>query len=135
MPIIRVKSDVGKDFFIDETGSIMPKGRYTTDLIVATGHISEKYAKKYLTQIGNVIVHDPFWQNQVEQLYVMPDGCLELIPRVGDHVVGLGAPDNIEVKLDRLRKFYKYGLGQVGWNKYSYISVEFSNQIICKRKK
>ena len=134
MPIIRVKNDAGKDFFIDETGSIMPKGRYTTDLIVATGHISESYARKYLTEIGNVIVHDPFWQNQVEQLYVLPDGSLELVPRVGDHIVGLGAPENIEGKLDRLRKFYQYGLNQVGWNKYSYISVEFNNQIICKRK-
>ena len=37
--------------------------------------------------------------------------------------------------LDRLRKFYIYGLNQVGWNKYNYISVEFNNQIICKKNK
>ena len=32
------------------------------------------------------------------------------------------------------RKFYQYGLSQAGWNKYSRISVEFDNQIICKRR-
>ena len=36
--------------------------------------------------------------------------------------------------MTRLEKFYKYGLSQVGWNKYSYVNIEFDNQIICKRK-
>ena len=34
-----------------------------------------------------------------------------------------------------IRKFYLYGLNKAGWNKYNYISVEFSNQIICKKNK
>ena len=38
-------------------------------------------------------------------------------------------------KMDELEKFYKYGLSQAGWNKYSYINVEFDNQIICKKKR
>ena len=41
---------------------------------------------------------------------------------------------NIDKKLERMRKFYIYGLNVAGWNKYSYINVEFDNQIICKRK-
>lgn len=36
--------------------------------------------------------------------------------------------------MDRLKKFYIYGLSQAGWNKYSYIDVEFDNQIICKKR-
>ena len=43
--------------------------------------------------------------------------------------------DYVNKKLTRLEKFYKYGLSQVGWNKYSYIDLEFDNQIICKKKK
>ena len=43
--------------------------------------------------------------------------------------------DYIEKKLTRLEKFYKYGLSQAGWNKYSYINLEFDNQIICKKRK
>ena len=41
---------------------------------------------------------------------------------------------NFEQKLDRLMKFYIDGLGVVGWNKYSSISVAFSNQVVCKKK-
>ena len=40
----------------------------------------------------------------------------------------------VEKKLARIEKFYRYGLSQAGWNKYSYINVEFDNQIICKKK-
>ena len=36
-------------------------------------------------------------------------------------------------KMDRLEKFYKYGLSKAGWNKYSYIDLEFDNQIICTK--
>ena len=37
-------------------------------------------------------------------------------------------------KLSRLEKFYRYGLSQAGWNKYSYIDLEFDNQIICRKR-
>ena len=80
---------------------------------------------------------------------MLPDKGVEIVPRVGQHVVMLGylpqVANNkeryeriasfVETKLNRLEKFYKYGLSQVGWNKYSYINLEFDNQIICKKKK
>ena len=103
--------------------------------MIATGHINRRDAQKVLTKVGNTILADKFWQNQVVQLNVLSDGTLEIVPRVGDHIVFLGAPVDIEGKLKRLEKFYKYGLSQAGWNKYSYINVAFENQIICKKKK
>ena len=101
----------------------------------ATGHISRDYARRVLTKVGNTIVADKFWRSQVVQLNVLPDGTVEMVPRVGDNIVYLGRPDGLRRKLDRLRKFYKYGLSRVGWDRYSYISVEFDNQIICKKRK
>lgn len=79
---------------------------------------------------------------------MLPDRGIELVPRVGDHILFLGylptsRNKNVSYreiiaftdrKLSRLEKFYRYGLSQAGWNKYSYISVEFDNQIICKRR-
>ena len=41
--------------------------------------------------------------------------------------------DHFEDKLDRLKTFYGKALNEVGWNKYSRISLEFSNQIICTK--
>lgn len=134
LPIIRIKSINGDDYYVDDQGGIMPNTKYTSDIIIATGYIPKWYAKKILKRIANHINHDDFWKNQIVQINVLPDLSMEIIPRVGQHIVYLGRPTDIQNKLIRLEKFYKYGLNQVGWNKYSYISVEFNNQIICKKE-
>lgn len=133
MPLIRVKADNGDDYYVDSRGGVMPNTKYVTDLIIATGHIDRRYARKVLTPMGNYIVKDKFWQNLIVQLNVLDDGSMEMIPRVGEHIVYLGRPHRMDRKLKRLEKFYKYGLSRVGWNKYSYINLEFDNQIICKK--
>ena len=134
MPIMHVMADNGDNYYVDIHGSILPETRFASDLLVTTGHITKKYAQKTLTPVVNEIVRDKFWQSQIVQIHVLDDGSLEVVPRVGDHIVYLGAPIDIPRKLERLRKFYLYGLNQAGWNKYAYISVEFDNQIICKKQ-
>lgn len=134
MPILRILADNGDSYYIDNSGKVMNGTRLTTDVVVATGHITKKYATKVLAPIGNHIVSDKFWHNQIVQINVLPDNSIELVPRVGEHIIYLGKPENIAEKLARMEKFYKYGLNKVGWNKYSRISVEFCNQIICKKK-
>lgn len=150
MPILRVKSAGGADYYIDDKGSPLPNSRYTSDMIVATGAITKWYAQAALTPLIKVISGNEFWQNQVEQINITPDRGVELVPRVGDHILFLGylpldekvvakreaaITDFVTRKLERIEKFYRYGLAKVGWNKYSYINVEFDNQIICKKKK
>jgi cell division protein FtsQ len=134
LPVIRVKADNGDDYYVDEHGNIMPNTHFASNLVIATGAIHQKYAQKVLKDIGCYLLNTPLWGNQVEQLNVLADGSIEMVPRVGDHIVYLGSPSNLERKLARLEKFYKYGLSKAGWNKYSYINVEFDNQIICKKR-
>lgn len=135
IPVARVMADNGENYYVDTHGSLMPETRYVTDQMIATGAITRKYAKTTLAPLANQILKDKFWKNQVVQINVLADGSVEIVPRVGDHVIYLGAPIKIDKKLDRLRKFYLYGLNKTGWNKYNYINVEFDNQIICKRNK
>ena len=86
------------------------------------------------------------WRNQIEQINVLQDRGIELVPRVGNHIIYLGnLPESnvteerennivefVNKKMTRLEDFYKYGLSQAGWNKYSYINLEFDNQIMQK---
>lgn len=135
IPVVRIKADNGDDYYVDNHGAIMPNTQYASDIVVATGAIQRKYAQRVLSSLGNLLLREDLWRSQVEQVHVLPDGSIEMVPRVGDHIVYLGQPVNLERKLSRLEKFYKYGLSQAGWNKYSYISLEFDNQIICKKGK
>lgn len=146
-PTLRIKAVNGDDYYMDDHNSIMPNSRYTSDIIIATGYINRWFAKNYVTYVADAITNSDLWRNQIEQINVLPDRGIELVPRVGDHIIYIGqlpetkyrddreklVTDYVNKKLDRLEKFYKYGLSQAGWNKYSYINVEFDNQIICKK--
>ena len=147
MPTVRIKAINGDDYYLDDNNQVMPNSHYTSDLIVATGYISRKYAKQYISHFVNTLMGNDFWRNQTEQVNVLHDKSIELVPRVGSHIVHLGPlpessdpsmrkkmiEDFTTKKMTRLEKFYKYGLSQVGWNKYNYINLEFDNQIICKK--
>ena len=133
--VMRIMANNGESYYIDNLGAIIPSKNNSTDLVVATGDIKQKYAQTALKQFGLLLLDDPFWHSQIEQINVLPDGSVEMIPRVGDHIVYLGQPTHLKEKLTRLEKFYRYGLSKAGWNKYSYINIEFNNQIICKRRK
>lgn len=135
LPVMRVKAANGDDYYVDSEGNIMPTTRFVSNLVVATGDIKPKYAQRVLTGIGRYLIDNPLWGNQIEQINVLTDGSVEMVPRVGNHIIYLGYPNHLQQKLSRLEKFYKYGLSKAGWNKYSYINMEFSNQIICKKAK
>lgn len=148
MPIVRIKAANGNDYYLDDNDCIMPNSHYTSDLIIATGNINKWFATNYISPLSKELMANQLWRNQIEQINVLPDLSIELIPRVGNHIVYLGQMpyykdkekckaaviDFVDKKMDRLEKFYKYGLSQAGWNRYSYINLEFDNQIICKRK-
>lgn len=147
MPVIRIKADNGDDYYVDDNDCIMPRSNYTSDLIIASGNISRKYATNYISPLGKAIMQNDMWKNLIEQIHILPDGGVELVPRIGNHIVYIGKLPSgtnrqqhekdicefIGRKMTRLEKFYKYGLSQVGWNKYSYVNIEFDNQIICTR--
>ena len=137
------------DYYIDDKDCIMPNSHYTSDLIIATGNISQKYAIAYLSTVAKTLMANHLWSNQIEQINVLPNRGIELVPRVGNHIIHIGQLPGgknkeertantvkfVTKQMDRLEKFYKYGLSQAGWDKYSYINLEFENQIICKRRK
>lgn len=147
MPIARIKAVNNDDYYIDDKDCIMPNSHYTSDLIIATGNINRWFATNYIAQLSKSLMSSDLWRNQIEQINVLPDHSIELVPRVGNHIVNIGRlpevknkmernkaiDDYVKKQLNRLEKFYKYGLSQAGWNKYSYINLEFSNQIICEK--
>ena len=149
LPIVRVKSDNGDDYYIDERGGVMPNSKYMSDLIIASGNITRQWAVANIVPIAKALMQSDLWRNQIEQIYIRPDMSIELVPRVGDHCIYLGSLPSlkskgaereqaiiafINAKMDRMETFYKYGLTSAGWNKYSEISLEYDNQVICKKR-
>ena len=135
IPVLRIMANNGDQYYLDSKGNSIPLSGYAAHLPVVTGQVTHKNAEPLLQELSLCIQQDSFWNSQIEQIHVTPAGELEMIPRVGDHVVFLGKPKDIEGKLNRLKTFYQKALNKVGWNKYTRISLEFNNQIICTKKK
>lgn len=56
-------------------------------VVVATGFIDRKFAQNELFELGTFLHNDNFWNAQIEQIYITPKQEVELVPRVGDHVL------------------------------------------------
>jgi cell division protein FtsQ len=150
-PVMRVMPDEGGDFFIDEEGFVFRKRNlYTPRLHIIGGNINITGAMldslsvldtniknsilKEVYQFVKYINDDSFWSAQIDQIYIDNADEADLIPRVGNHRIHLGTFENFKGKLRNLEAFYDRVLPEVGWNKYSFINLEFRDQIVCKRR-
>ncbi len=134
IPLIRVISNNGENYYIDNNGKIMTLPGKAVHVVVATGKIDRKFAQQELYTLAKFLQANDFWNAQIEQINITPKHEIELVPRVGDHILFLGKPGNYDEKFTKLQTFYKKALNQVGWNKYKRISIEFNNQIIGTKK-
>lgn len=149
-PILRVFDASGESYYLDEDGDYMPlMDTYTARVPVASGNITEKmpgnnvkkilqndslaeaYILDDLFMIASAARRDTFIWAQLEQLNVLPDKEIELIPAIGPGRVLLGDASGISDKFKRLSLFYKEGLPKAGWSTYSSVNLKFNNQIIC----
>jgi cell division protein FtsQ len=83
----------------------------------------------------NYIKKDDFWSAQIDQVYIDGRNRVSLVPRAGSHVINLGTFENYEGKLRNLSAFYEKVLSEVGWDRYSSISLEYRDQVVCRRRK
>ncbi len=150
-PIIRVFSEAGDSYYIDENGWMMPlSNSYTARVVVANGGIKTNFAEGYqlnvldqsqedkslknLFKLASFIRKNKFWKAQIAQIYVRENGDLELVPRVGNHEILFGKAQRIEEKFETLMTFYKKGLSKTGWNGYKTINLKYKNQVVCTKK-
>src|SRR3989339_693197 len=144
---MRVMPDEGGDFFVDDEGVVVRKRNlYSPRLHIVGGNINITSAMlngvsvldttirytvlRDIYHLVDYIRNDRFWSAQIDQIYVDRDDEIDLIPRVGSYVIHLGTTENYEGKLRNLETFYEKVLPDIGWNKYSMISLEFKDQIV-----
>ena len=150
-PIMRLMPDEGGDYFIDDEGVVIRRrNSYNPRLHIVVGNINVSQAMLNGTSVLDTVIKNPilrdiyylvnyikkndFWSAQIDQIYVDRGNGIELIPRVGNHVIRLGSVEDLEDKFINLEAFYKNVIPEVGWNKYSVINLEFKNQIVCKKR-
>lgn len=152
-PIMRVITKNNTHYYIDDECKLMPvSNNYSANVPVVSGEITNDFftpgykPHTFNDSItGDVDLHGLFrfvnyinahelWQAQIEQIYINNNMEIELVPRVGNHIIILGNLENFKYKLGKLEAMYKKGLAQTDWNIYSTINLKYSNQVICKKR-
>lgn len=133
-PILQVFDKYEKEFYIDNKGFIIEGVYNAIYLPVASGAIDRSMADKELLKIALYLQEEKFWQEQIEQIYFTPKKEIILVPRIGNHTIEVGSIENFGKKLDKLMKFYKNGLNEIGWNKYKKLNIEFDKKVIGTTK-
>ncbi len=138
VPVIYVSPDGRDGYFVDAQGNVIPNKNNATDLVVASGDIDTRYASTKLAEFGQFLQTNEFWNSQIEQVYVQKnrkgERVVELVPRVGNHIVFLGKMDDYQKKLHKLEIFYNKAVKTVGWEKYARVNLEYDGQIICTKR-
>lgn len=129
-PIVRVFSG-SHSFYLDAEGVQIPvSGRFSARVLVVNGRIPSDRTE--LIQVVRFITEDPFWNAQMEQIYIRRNGDYILVPRVGEHLILLGTAERLEEKMNHLMLLYKQ-LDPKKWNSYKTINLKFKNQVICSK--
>lgn len=104
-----------------------------------------------LINFVNYVENDALWRSEIVQINVVSadnggirsgrtieagvlrQPRIELVPRVGEHIVRMGTLDNYRDKLDRLATFYNEALSREGWQEVGTVDLSFDNQIVTTK--
>jgi len=152
-PMFRVLNSDGTGFYVDTMGqsfSLLDRAVAYVPIFSAEGTIAsmEFPANKdyydenalgltYLDELvlfGNHMRKNADLKDWVEHVHLTSMGTIEVIPRIGRHVIDYGSIYNLEMKTKMLFQFYRSQLYITDLEKYSRINLNFENQIICEKR-
>lgn len=150
-PLMRVFTQTGNTFYIDREGWLIPTAEhYVASCLIASGHFETSFQNDSLIHIKSLrnpdkephllndiyvlakyIADDEFFNSLVQQIYINKQHEIELIPKVGMHVILMGDITYYQDKLERLKILYREVFRKEGWNSYQLINLKYKNQAVC----
>lgn len=143
IPLIRIYSQNGGNYYIDREGVSMPvSDHFTPRTLLATGHIpllpledgvDSSAIHKNLFKVANAIEQDDFMTGFVSEIHIDDRGQILLHPLVGNFTIRITRTEDIAQKFENLKIFLRDGLSRLGWDKYHELVIDYDNQIIGKK--
>jgi len=151
-PVVRVINTGGEQCYIDTEGQIMELHKsQVSHVMIASGSINDPLSCRSIRDYNNnsdslrnndlqiifklatYIRNHTFYNAMIEQIYFNPNGDIELIPKLGNHLIILGDTNDLEMRMGKLMAFYQKGLRNMDWYKYKTINLKYNNQVVCSK--
>lgn len=141
-PVARIIQSNGPHAYISNEGTVLPfSSKFSARVMLIEGDFIYTMMKpdffkseqgKLYKDFFNMVDQDKFWKAQIAQISIKSNGEMFLVPQVGDEMIEFGLPEDAELKLKKLKVFYKDILPMKGYNKYSVVRLKYKDQIICE---
>jgi cell division protein FtsQ len=141
-PVARVFALSGETFYVDDLGEQLPttidqvaRVPVFTSFPVITRPLTGKDSLllHQVKDVGIYLLKNDFWMAQVDQVNIN-NYEMEMIPKLGKHIIQFGEGTNAEAKFKRLLLFYKQIMNKTGWNYYSSLDVRYEKQLVAMRR-
>lgn len=140
IPVARIFTPGGASFYVDSTGLRLPLSEKVVARVpMFTGFPSDRpilskpdsQLLKEVVVLGKFLNSDSLWAAQIAQVDITPQAIFELVPVIGDHIITLGKPTDLEQKFLRLQTFYKQAWMQKGVRYYERIDIRYKDQVVA----
>lgn len=158
-PVVRMFCG-GKEFYLSHEGTYMPlAGQHYCHVLIGSFakemkwgsydphamHLEDEWpdsvarnatveAAREVWTLARFLYDNPHYGDVFDQACLDDNGDLVLVPKLGDLTVVVGDTSRLEEKFKDLWAFFDQGIGQVGWEAYSIISLKFKGQVVGKRR-
>lgn len=131
-----------REYYIDNQGALFPTSTMADcDLLVIGGAFNEPLRTDSLnSQLLDLLTVARFLDENsnyailIDQLYSERDGDIMMVSKLGDNIIELGKPNNLEEKFSNLWTFYRKGMPRAGWDTYGKLSLKYHGQVVCTKK-
>ncbi len=133
-PLFRVFED-NKSYYLDfslDSFSLSPF--YSAWVYHVYYDKMDDYKKNVLNEIFNIINSDKFFSTQIFALEFDLNSELYIYFRTGNYKVLFGNKEEIKLKFEKFKIFYKNSIDKIDLNKFSLINLKFNNQVVCVKK-
>lgn len=141
MPIMRVVDNQGMHWYIDADTVRMPVSRNFTARVPlvngdfpSTTDIKKSWPISSLFDVTLMLQENEFMGSLIDQIYMESKEKIWMVPRMGPSKILIGNTNDLDDKVERIRKFYKKALPSTGWDTYAYIDARFAGQIVGKKR-
>lgn len=130
-PIARVVSN--GNYYIDSNGGVMPLSKnYTERVPFVTGFVDKDNLNTVYT-VADYVLKDEFLKQNVIEIHQNKNNSIDLKLRQTKFVVHLGQVKQLGKKINNLKAFYIKATKDKVLDKYSKVSLQFGNQVVCTK--
>ena len=133
-PLVRVFEGNESYYLDEEMNHLALSDQYSARVLQVYWDELTEFRVEILGSLIELIESDKFLKAQITGIVFDKNNELVVYPRVGGHKIILGEAEDFRNKFEKLKVFYRQGLGKVGWGRYSMINLKYHNQVVCTKR-